>query len=132
MPNHYHLLVRQNGEQAAGLLPQRVFNAYSKAYNNRYGHIGTLFERRYLAKHLDSESHLLHLCRYIHANPVMDGLVANPQDWIYSNYAEWIGTRAGTLVDRKFIQECFSSPGRYIEFVWDYIFSRQPSNEISS
>ena len=27
MPNHYHLLVRQDGEHPAGLLPQRVFNS---------------------------------------------------------------------------------------------------------
>jgi len=33
MPNHYHLLVRQDDKHAAGLLPQRVFNSYSKAYN---------------------------------------------------------------------------------------------------
>ncbi|MBC8497074.1 MAG: hypothetical protein H8D37_05375 [Chloroflexi bacterium] len=38
MPNHYHYLVRQDGEGRVGLLPQRVFNSYSKAYNKRYGH----------------------------------------------------------------------------------------------
>ena len=27
--NHYHLLVRQNADQAAGLLPQRIFNSYT-------------------------------------------------------------------------------------------------------
>ncbi len=43
MPNHYHLLIRQNGEEPAGLLPQRVFNSYSKAYNKRYKHSDTLF-----------------------------------------------------------------------------------------
>ena len=31
MPNHYHFLIRQDGEHAAGLLPQRVFNSYTKA-----------------------------------------------------------------------------------------------------
>lgn len=31
MPNHYHLLIRQDGEEAAGDLPQLVFNSYSKA-----------------------------------------------------------------------------------------------------
>jgi len=44
MPNHYHFLVRQDGDQPAGLLPQRVFNSYTKAYNKRYEHSGTLFE----------------------------------------------------------------------------------------
>ena len=43
MPNHYHFLVRQNGTARAGLLTQRVFNSYSKAYNKRYQHSGTLF-----------------------------------------------------------------------------------------
>ena len=47
MPNHYHFLVRQNGENAAGLLPQRVFNSCTKAYDKRYKHSGTIFEGRY-------------------------------------------------------------------------------------
>ena len=33
LPNHYHFLVRQDGEHRAGLLSQRIFNSYSKAYN---------------------------------------------------------------------------------------------------
>jgi REP element-mobilizing transposase RayT len=47
LPNHYHYLIRQDGEDPAGLLPQRVFNSYSKAHNKRYGHSGTLFEANY-------------------------------------------------------------------------------------
>jgi REP element-mobilizing transposase RayT len=41
MPNHYHWLVRQEADRPASLLPQRVFNSFSKAYNKRYGHTGT-------------------------------------------------------------------------------------------
>jgi putative transposase len=69
MPNHYHFLVRQNGEDPAGLLPQRVFNSYTKAYNKRYSHSGTIFERRYQAILVEQERYLKHLCRYIHLNP---------------------------------------------------------------
>lgn len=76
MPNHYHFLVRQEGEYPGGLLPQRIFNGYTKAYNKLYEHSGTLFERRYQVKQVESESHLLHLCRYIHANPIRDGRLA--------------------------------------------------------
>jgi REP element-mobilizing transposase RayT len=45
MPNHYHFLVRQNGENPAGLLPQRVFNSYTKAYNKRYKSTAARFLR---------------------------------------------------------------------------------------
>lgn len=130
MPNHYHLLVRQNGDVPAGLLPQRVFNSYSKAYNKRYQQSGTLFEHRYQAKAIHKYAYLLHLCRYIHANPVKDGLVTDPADWPYSNYLEWVGERNGALVDRQFVREQFPNPAEYRVFVLDYLRSRDLPEEV--
>ena len=121
MPNHYHLLVRQDGDAPAGWLPQRVFNRYTKAYNKRYGHSGTLFEHRFQAKPVTDETYLLHLCRYIHANPVRDGLVPDPGQWPYSNYLEWVGERGGTLIDRAFVQTWVGHPSVYREMVLDYL-----------
>lgn len=121
MPNHYHFLVRQDGEEPAGALPQLVFNSYSKAYNKMYSHSGTLFEGRFRAKAIQTSRHLLHLCRYIHGNPVKDGMVAEPSDWPYSNYLEWIEERPGTLVDRGFIKEQFSNSEVYKQFLEKYL-----------
>lgn len=121
MPNHYHWLIRQDGDQRAGLLPQRVFNSYTKAYNRRYGHSGTLFEGNYKAVAVESDEHLLHLCRYIHINPVKDGIVADVEAWPYSNYLEWIEEREGTLVDLAFVREHFATPDAYRAFVEDYV-----------
>jgi putative transposase len=130
MSNHYHFLIRQNGEHPAGLLPQRVFNSYSKAYNKRYGHSGTLFEGNYKVKPVLETSHLLHLCRYIHGNPVKDGFVADPADWPYSNYLEWIGQRDGTLYDADFVRQHFSSPTDYRAFVFADLRGRDLPEEI--
>jgi len=113
MPTHYHFALRQEGDQPAGNLPQLVFNSYSKAYNLKYGHSGTLFEGRFCAKVIDTPGYLLHLCRYIHGNPVKDGLVADPADWPWSNYLEWIGERNGSLVDRDFIKTQFGDAANY-------------------
>lgn len=124
MPNHYHLLIRQDGDQPAGLLPQRVFNSYTKAYNKLYQQSGTLFEHRFRAKTIRSSAHLLHLCRYIHANPVKDGLVADPAEWPYSNYLEWIGEREDALIDRRFILAQFNNGADYRAFVTDYLRNR--------
>ena len=123
MPNHYHLLVRQNGDKSAGNLPQSVFNSYSKAYNKMYNQSGTLFEGRFRAKLVQSSSHLLHLCRYIHGNPVKDGLVSDPAKWPYSNYLEWLGERNGILVDREFIKRQFDHPQEYKKFLFRYLKS---------
>jgi len=132
MPNHYHFLVRQDGEHPTGLLPQRVFNSYSKAYNKRYDHSGTLFQGPYEVVHVEKEDYLLHLCRYIHANPVKDGLVTSLEAWPYSNYAEWIGTRSGTLVDNKFVQTYFPTPAAYTAFVVDYLRTRDLPKEVQA
>jgi len=124
MPNHYHMLVCQQSEHRAGLLPQRVFNSYSKAYNKRYGRSGTLFEGPYKVVHVTGESHLRHLCRYIHANPVKDGLVHKLEEWPFSNYLDWIGERQGTLLDSDFNERLFYSTAEYQEFVQDFLMMR--------
>jgi REP element-mobilizing transposase RayT len=124
MPNHYHFLIRQNGEQPAGLLPQRVFNSYSKAYNVLYGHSGTLFERRYQANHVDNDVYLRHLCQYIHANPVKDGIVAQLEAWPFSNFLEWVGLRRGTLVNHEFVAIYFGGPERYRLSLYEFVRAR--------
>ena len=121
LPNHYHFVVRQDGDQRAGLLPQRLFNSYSKAYNRRYQHSGTLFEGNYRVRVVDTEAYLLHLCRYVHANPLRHGLVSRLEDWPYSNYLEWIGGRRGSLVDLDFVRHHFPVPGSYQDFVKEYL-----------
>ncbi|MBC8504808.1 MAG: transposase [Anaerolineales bacterium] len=132
MPNHYHFLIRQDGEKSAGLLPQYLFNSYSKAYNKRYGTSGTLFEGHYHSKQVDNHSYLLHLCRYIHTNPVKDGFVGDPNDWPYSNYLEWIGKRQGTLVDRQFVNEFFLTKESYMAFVSEFIEAQKLPDDLKS
>jgi len=124
MPNHYHFLVRQDGETPAGLLFQRVFNAYTKAINKKYDRIGTLFQGRYRCILLDKTSYLFHLCRYIHANPVKAGLVASPEQWPFSNFREWIGSRDGVLCDNDFVRTNFGTANEYDEFVQEYLANR--------
>ncbi len=138
MPTHYHLLVRvkpqtseapKNGETSKVSLQvsramQKFLISYTKAINKRFQRVGSLFQGQFQAKPIQNYPHLLNLCVYIHANPVKDGLVTTPEDWIYSNYLEWLGQRDGTLVDREFIQENFGSPSEYQTFVMDYVKTR--------
>jgi len=130
MPNHYHFLIRQDGEHAAGLLPQRVFNSYSKAYNLRYRHSGTLFEDNYKVKPVKTSAHLLHLCRYIHINPVKHGFAKDPADWPYSNYLEWMGLRAGTHYDPEFVRINFETPAHYRAFVLADLLTRDLPEDV--
>lgn len=75
MPNHYHFLLRQNGKYLVSQFIQSVFNVYTKAFNRWHGRTGTLFEGPFKAIKIFHENHLIHLCRYIHRNPLDAGLI---------------------------------------------------------
>ena len=146
MPTHYHVLARveqtsesktseffKNSEVYSAKISNAVMRlsvSYTKAINKRFSRVGALFQGQFQAKPIETYSHLLNLCVYIHANPVKDGLVALPEDWIYSNYLEWLGQRNGTLVDREFIQENFGSPAEYQALVMEYIKTRYLPDDV--
>ena len=120
MPNHYHFLLRHETDVPLSKFINVLFNAYVQAVNRQQGRRGTLFAGRFRHVWVDREEYLVHLCRYIHLNPVKAKLVSHPDDWPYSNYLEWIGQRAGTLKDETFIRERFPNPEAYRQFVADY------------
>jgi hypothetical protein len=95
-----------------------------------YSNSGTLFEGRFRAKPIQTTTHLLHLCRYIHGNPVKDGLVASPVAWPYSNYREWIGEGTSLLMDRSFIEEQFSNSEEYKKFLTEYLNTFHLPNDV--
>jgi putative transposase len=130
MSNHYHFVLRQNGEPKINEFMQAVFHSYSLWFNQTHKHSGTLFEGPFQAILIDRNEHLLHLCRYIHRNPLEAGIVVKPEQWTYSNYAEFIGERNGVLVDQDFVRVNFGSPEAYEEFVMAYIPPEKTQKEL--
>ncbi len=120
MPNHYHFVLRQDSQVSLSDFIQAVFNSYTKAFNKAYERTGTLFEGPFQALPVTKDEYLIHLCRYVHRNPVEAHLTNNLHDWPYSNYLEWIGQRNGTLVDREFVRSHFITSEAYIQFVTEY------------
>jgi putative transposase len=119
MPTHYHILGRLvTDDLSAHMQPFAL--SYTKAINRRFGRVGSLFQGRYKAIHVDRDAYLLHLSRYIHLNPVRAGLVQRPEDWEFSSYREFIGLRMGTLPKPEIVLGQFSPPGGYREFVEAY------------
>ncbi|MBI1803555.1 MAG: transposase [Ignavibacteriae bacterium] len=131
MPNHYHFLLRQEGDRSLNKFMQRVFNSYTKAFNKKYHRSGTLFEERFRAKLIKNHADLIHLCRYIHRNPLDAGIVRSLEDWEYSNYLEWVGKRRGTLVDQDFVRLHFAGPDEYGQFVLEYSRPKKQTAQLS-
>ncbi len=121
MPNHYHFLLQQKTDRPLSDWIQYLFNGYTQAINKERNRSGTLFQGR--ARHvlLETDEQLIHVARYIHVNPVAAGLASRPEEWIWSNYLEWIDERPGTLIMRELVKSYFSTPEHYREFVADYV-----------
>ena len=125
MPNHYHLLIRQNGSSTISRFIQGVFRAYVLGLNKQINRTGPLFEGRFRHIKISQQGYLLHLCRYIHMNPVKAGLVVSPEQWLFSNYLDWIGKRKRGLVDSAFVKTYFNTGEKYTTFVLDYKQARE-------
>lgn len=124
MPNHYHLIVKQNESGSIGMFLKTTFNAYTQAVNKRFGKSGTLFQGQVRVKEIDSDSYCLQAIRYIHLNPCAGRLVQRPEDWEFSDYREWSGMRKGQLKDLGLRDAYFKTPLEYVAFVKDYMDSK--------
>jgi REP element-mobilizing transposase RayT len=116
MPSHYHLVARIDTEDFSGLM-QSFGLAYTKAIDKRLGRVGSLFQGRFKAIHVDREEHLLHLSCYVHLNPWTAGLVTRVEDWEFSSYPEYIGMRRGTLPKPGVVLSQFPTPEAYRAFL---------------
>jgi putative transposase len=127
MPNHYHLLIRQDGDVPISKFIQGIFNSYVQAVNKQQSRSGPLFEGRFKHVLVDRDEYLMHLMRYIHLNPVTANLAARSEDWPYSNYQEFTERRNGKLVDLSVKDMFFPSTSDYENFVKAAAFEK-PKN----
>ena len=93
MDNHLHLLVTPRRDRALPLMMQSVGRTYVRAFNQRHGRTGTLWEGRYRSTLIQTDRYLLACMAYIDLNPVRAGLVMQPQDYGWSSHAHYIGQR---------------------------------------
>lgn len=70
MSNHFHLLLRQRVDNGISKFMQKLGTGYTMYFNTKYQRSGSLFQGTFKAIHIDEETYLTHLTRYIHLNPL--------------------------------------------------------------
>src|SRR2546423_8557090 len=101
--NHYHLLIyvkenivipRKDGNGDIKLVASRQFghflNAYAQSYNEMYNRTGSLFEKPFKRKSIESEEYLTSLVLYIHNNAIHHGLVSDFREWPHSSFHDLV------------------------------------------
>ena len=87
MTNHVHLLITPMREHGVSHLMQDLGRKYVRYVNHSYRRTGTLWEGRYKASLIDSESYLLTCMRYVELNPVRAQMLTHPGEYPWSSFA---------------------------------------------
>lgn len=105
MPNHFHLIIKQNNKDSLQGFMRALMTRYSMYFNKKYNRVGSLFQGRYKAVNINNENYLLHLSRYIHLNPrEFTKDIINT----HSSYADYLGLRKTAWVKTDVILSFFN------------------------
>jgi putative transposase len=96
MGNHYHLVLN-TPEAGLSLLMRHINGVYTQDFNRCHALVGHLFQGRFKAILVDSDSYLMQLCRYVELNPVRAGMVVQAADWEWSSYRAHTGLSPAPL-----------------------------------
>lgn len=115
MPNHFHFFLKTKDKLFFEKGIKNFFISYSKAINKRYNRVGSLFQGRYKASEITSNSYYTTIISYIHQNPVAAGLVNNMDEYKYSSYMAYLSKKQ-TILNKQEVLEWFGGLDQFIDY----------------
>lgn len=123
MPNHFHLLIRQQTEHGIQKFMANIQNSYTKFFNTKHKRVGPLLQGTFKAVRIETDEQLLHVSRYIHLNPVTSYIVPKEQlsQYKWSSFPDYVRPAKDSLYDTSIIRGLIKTPTAYLDFVTDQI-----------
>ena len=136
MPNHIHLLLRQNRENGITQFMQKFGTGYATYFNKKYNRKGHLFQNRFKAVHIKTNDQLKNVFVYIHTNgisliePRWKGKgVSNPkkvieflENYKWSSYQDYIGKKNfPSVTNREFLLKVIGKERGCQNFVENWV-----------
>lgn len=138
MPNHFHLLVRQEVQGGITKFMKKVGTGYSMFFNIKYDRKGSLFGGLFKSKLIgDNDNYIRHLFGYIHLNPLEikfpdweKNIKTSPADmknfldsYRYSSYQDYLGEDRieKRVLNNNNFPEYFDGGKSFKSFIDDYL-----------
>lgn len=137
MPNHFHLLIRENQEGGISTFMQKVLTAYTMYFNVKYERKGRLFESSFKSTHAGYDQYLKYLFSYVHLNPMKlldrnwrdkslhyDGLsMKHLSSYPFSSFLDYLGEKRDEnhLLNRETFPEYFPTPEAFTREIQDWL-----------
>jgi putative transposase len=98
MSNHFHLLLRTTSVTLWRSM-RSIQGPFAQGFNRRRRLVGPVWQSRYQAKLVLDDAYLRRVIAYIHANPVVAGLVRRAEDYPLGGHREILGRAPARLTD---------------------------------
>ena len=85
---------------------------YAKAINQQEKKRGSLFQKLFRRKHIDSEAYLAQVALYIHRNPVHHNIAIELSEWPWTSYKS-IVTNKPTKLKRDELLKWFNGENNF-------------------
>lgn len=138
MPNHFHILIRENVEGGTTKFMKKLGTAYSMYFNARYKRTGSLFGGLFKSKIIKDDRYLKHLFGYISLNPLdlefpeWEGLIDKNESkawrdflnkYSYSSFFDYIGISRSenNILSREDFPKYFLTSKEFEDFVESYL-----------
>lgn len=122
IPNHFHILVKQISDNGIRIYLSNLQNGFAKYFNVKNKRFGSVFQRPFKAKHVETDEMLLHISRYIHLNPI-SSFTMSIETLKTSNTTSFPYYLQGnnTVINTNFIVKLIGSSDKYEKFVEDRV-----------
>jgi REP element-mobilizing transposase RayT len=135
MTNHYHLVLR-TGAVPLWRTMARLQRTVARKHNRKMRYLGRLWQSRYRARFIDSNSYFKQVVAYVHLNPLAAGLVDDPADYELSGHREAIGLAPNRILDTSGLLGLFEEehPSRmraaYVDWIRSIAEAKWLENEV--
>jgi putative transposase len=137
MPNHFHILIKQEIEGGITKFMKKISTAYSMFFNIKYDRQGSLFSGRFKSKLVGSDDiYLKYLFAYIHMNPLSIGfsnweneIMTDNQkmknfllSYKYSSYQDYLGVNRveKVILNKEVFPDYFQVGESFEDFIQKY------------
>ena len=114
MPNHFHMLLKQNGNLPITQLILKVCTGYSKYFNKKYNRVGSIFQDRFKSVRIKKNEQLLWTSFYIHKNPIEAKIVTNLSNHKWNSFLEYTNPVSEGLCKKELILDQFQTSNSYL------------------
>lgn len=121
MPNHFHLLLKQNTKMGIDNFMESLGTRYTLYFNRKYKRVGGLCQFVYKAVIVESDEQLLYLTSYIHRNYLSKYYVPKQELIPYllkspSSLSEYLGIRKSEWVHPEMVLNYFSKTNKETDY----------------